>query len=160
MDDLELVYDQAHELDPELHSYSLDPQLERDTLKLGSFPLCDLLLMNDANYPWFILVPRRADVSEIYHLTDADQLELIKESSTLSLNLVDIFSADKMNVAALGNVVHQLHLHHVVRFKQDAAWPSPVWGKIPSRAYTDDELAEISQRVVSLLVDRVKFEPL
>jgi len=159
MDELELVYDQAHELDPELHPFSLDQQLEADSIKLGSFPLCELLLMNDANYPWFILVPRRSDISEIFHLEECDQLQLIKESSMLSLNLCDIFASDKMNVAALGNIVHQLHLHHLVRFEGDPAWPGPVWGKYPAKPYSAEQIEDIRHRVQALLVDRVQFTP-
>ncbi len=160
MDEMELVYDQAHELDPELHPYVLDPRLAQDTIHIGQFELCDLLLMNDAQYPWFILVPRRAEVAEIFHLSDADQLQLIRESSILSQNLNDIFDADKMNIAALGNQVRQLHLHHVVRFESDPAWPGPVWGKLPPQPYSSADIVDIRQRVHSLLEDSVKFDPL
>ncbi len=159
MDELELVYDQAHELDPELHVFELDPRLQQDTILLGAFPLCDLLLMNDASYPWFILVPRRPEVSEIFHLSAEDQAQLIHESSVLSMNLNDTFAADKMNVANLGNVVRQLHLHHVVRYTDDPAWPGPVWGKLPVEPRTEEQIADIRQRVNSLLEDRVEFTP-
>ena len=107
----------------------LHPQLLEDCLVLGSFPLCRLLLMKDANYPWFILVPDRDDLSEIHHLSKEDQLQLIRESAFLSEVLEETFRADKINIAALGNMVPQLHVHHVVRYKDDMAWPSPVWGK-------------------------------
>ena len=96
--------------------------------------------MRDANYPWFILMPDREGVSEIYQLSEVDQQQLLKESSCLAEFLMQIFNGDKLNVAAIGNIVPQLHLHHVVRYYSDPAWPSPVWGKLPARAYTDTEL--------------------
>src|SRR5690349_12049591 len=84
--------------------FALDPRLQQDTLPIGDFPLCRLLLSNDSNYPWFILVPRREDISEIFQLDDADQQQLWKETTTLAQLLKDSFDADKLNVAALGNV--------------------------------------------------------
>ncbi len=146
-------YEPARDIDPELHLYQLDPQLQKDCVVLGQFALCDLFLMNDANYPWFILVPRRADISELYHLTTEEQQQLMFESSLLSANLADIFNAHKLNVAALGNLVRQLHLHHVVRYPDDPAWPAPVWGKVAVKPYTAEQIAELSERVNSLLAD-------
>ena len=116
--------------------FELHPQLAKDCLAAGDFPLCRLLLMNDAQYPWFILVPRRADVREIHELNDADRHQLWEESAALSRLLMSEFSGDKLNVAALGNVVPQLHVHHIVRFKTDPAWPAPVWGKFLPRPYS------------------------
>ncbi|MEY3038836.1 MAG: hypothetical protein RL143_1403 [Pseudomonadota bacterium] len=95
--------------------FSLAPQLQADTHKLGDFPLCTLLLMNDVHYPWFILVPRRAGVTEIYHLSEADQVQLLRESSALAETASDLFAAKKMNIANLGNMVSQLHVHVIVR---------------------------------------------
>lgn len=157
MDDLELAYDQAHELDPDCHPYALDPQLAADCILLGRFRLCDLLLMNDANYPWFILVPRLPEVSEIFQLSEADQLQLMRESCLLAMNLADIFAAHKMNVAALGNQVRQLHLHHVVRYTDDSAWPHPVWGRVPAKPYDAAQIREIRQRVTAMLEDDDSF---
>ena len=94
--------------------FELAPQLKADTINLGNFPLCQLLLMNDANYPWFILVPRRADVTEVYHLSLDDQTELMKESSFLAENLADLFQAKKMNIAALGKSLHILVLSYMI----------------------------------------------
>jgi diadenosine tetraphosphate (Ap4A) HIT family hydrolase len=130
---------------------ALHPQLAKDCLLLGHFPLCRLLLMNDTNYPWFILVPNRDDVSEIYQLEDADQALLIRESSSLSACLMQVFKGDKLNVAALGNIVPQLHIHHIVRYKNDSAWPGPVWGKVPAEPYTQEQLVAITQQVLSAL---------
>lgn len=118
----------------------LHPQLARDCLYLGRFPLSHLLLMRDANYPWCILVPDRIAVSEIYQLNDADQQQLTRESSLLARALAEGFAADKLNIAALGNVVPQLHIHHIVRYRSDAAWPAPVWGQAPPRPYDEPAL--------------------
>ncbi len=131
--------------------FELHPQLQRDCLEIGRFELCRLLLMNEKRYPWFILVPERAGLSEIYQLTDADQHRLIKESSTLALGLVEAFSGDKLNIAALGNLVPQLHIHHVVRFRHDPAWPAQVWGKFSLLPYDDAGLAEVVARVQAVL---------
>jgi len=138
MDELELEF--------ELH-----PQLANDCIVLGEFPLCTLLLANDSNYPWFILVPRRAGVSEIYHLSAAEQQQLMHESSFLAENLADIFAARKMNVASLGNMVPQLHVHHVVRQETDAAWPGPIWGKVPAVPYSEEALHDIRHKLETLL---------
>lgn len=158
MKNTEMAYDQEHDLDPSLHAYELDPQLRRDTVYLGHFKLCDLLLMNDANYPWFILVPRRADVSELFHLGQADQQQLMKESCFLAETLNDVFDAEKMNVAALGNLVGQLHVHHVVRYEDDASWPQPVWGKVPPQAYDAERRQDVINRVLALLEDNQKAD--
>ena len=101
--------------------FELHPRLAQDTLLIGDFPLSRLLLMNDANYPWFILVPRRAGIREIFQLDDADQIQLLKESSQLARVLFRIYEVDKLNVAALGNMVPQLHIHHIVRYSTDPA---------------------------------------
>lgn len=118
--------------------FELHPQLAKDGVVLGDLPLCRVLLMNDAQYPWTILVPRRAGVREIHDLNDADRRQLWDESARLSRALMDLFKGDKLNVAALGNVVPQLHVHHIVRFKSDPAWPAPVWGRLPAKPYDDD----------------------
>ena len=109
--------------------FALDSRLQQDTLPIGDFPLCRLLLSNDSNYPWFILVPRRDDISEIFQLGVAEQQQLWQETTALAETLKDSFDADKLNVATLGNVVSQLHMHVIVRKRDDAAWPAPVWGK-------------------------------
>lgn len=117
----------------------LDARLTENNVVLGRFPLSWAILSNDAQYPWVILVPDRPDITEIYQLSDDDQQQLLRESSALSRCLADAFDADKMNVAALGNVVPQLHLHHVVRYQGDAAWPGPIWNAVPAKPYLDQE---------------------
>ncbi len=114
---------------------TIHPQLEKDCSILGEFRLSHLLLLNDANYPWFILLPARDAITEIFQLTAPDQQQLLLESSFLSQGLVQAFNADKINIAAIGNVVPQLHLHHIVRYQNDPCWPKPVWGTIPAKAY-------------------------
>ncbi len=137
--------------------FRLHPQLEKDTIKLGCFDLCQMLLMNDANYPWFVLVPQRGDISEIYQLEEQDQHKLMRESSHLASALARGFKADKINIAALGNVVPQLHIHHVVRYRNDPVWPSPVWGRLPAMPYTDDALTDMVETLKPLLDGQVRF---
>ena len=122
---------------------AIHPQLEEDCIVLGRFRLCHLLLMNDRNYPWYILVHDRDDVREIYQLGADDRRLLLDESCRLAEFLLREFDGDKLNVAALGNQVPQLHLHHIVRYDSDPAWPAPVWGRQPPLPYTDDALNEI-----------------
>ena len=131
-----------------MSDFQLHPQLQKDCFVLGKFELCQVLLMNDSQFPWFILVPQRDNIREIYELTDAEQIMLIRESSYLAKKLAEIFNADKLNVAAIGNIVPQLHLHHVVRYENDKAWATPVWGKFAAVPYTEQ------QRIV--LLDRLK----
>lgn len=131
--------------------FTLDSRLQQDTLCLGDYPLCRLLLMNDAQYPWFILVPRREDVSELFQLDAAEQAQLWRETTALAEVLKDCFAADKMNVATLGNVVSQLHMHVIVRRRDDAAWPAPVWGRHPAQAYVPEQLLAIKARLRTVL---------
>ncbi len=125
----------------------LHPQLARDCLVFGRFPLCHLLLMRDANYPWFVLVPDREAVTEIYQLSEPDQQQLMRESSQLSRALMAAFRPDKINIAALGNVVPQLHIHHIARYRNDPAWPAPVWGRLPAKPYSEGELGAVVERI-------------
>ncbi len=115
--------------------WSLHPQLHADTAFVCDLPLSRLLVMNDANFPWLILVPRRVGASELFDLSGADQAALASEIALVSRALKDATRCDKLNVAAIGNVVPQLHIHIVARFTGDALWPKPVWGAAPPRAY-------------------------
>jgi diadenosine tetraphosphate (Ap4A) HIT family hydrolase len=123
--------------------FELHPRLRQDCLTLGRFPLCRLLLMNEARYPWCILVPERAGIREIFELSTEDRIRLVEESSRLARVLATVFAADKMNIAAIGNLVPQLHLHHVVRYRDDPAWPAPVWGRFDPMPYERERLAEV-----------------
>ena len=125
-------------------TFELDPRLAADTHTIGDLPLCRLLLMKDRQYPWTILVPRRAGLREIYQMDEADQQQFWRESAQLSRVIMELFRGDKLNVGALGNMVPQLHIHHIVRHAGDPAWPSPVWGKLPRQPYQE---AALLQRV-------------
>ena len=138
--------------------FKLHPQLAHDCFSIGHFALSQLLLMNDAQYPWFILVPQRENVSEIYHMEAQDQRQLLWESSYLSQQLASHFKADKMNVAALGNVVPQLHVHHIVRYRSDPAWPTPVWGKLPAIPYSDEAVTNVLEQLANVIRENFIFE--
>jgi diadenosine tetraphosphate (Ap4A) HIT family hydrolase len=109
-------------------SFALDEWLARDTLVIGDLPLCRVLLMNDARWPWLILVPRREGLVELMDLELADQARMMDETGRAARFLKGHAQADKINVGALGNIVRQLHLHVVARIIGDPAWPRPVWG--------------------------------
>lgn len=126
---------------------TLDPRLLNDCELIGKFKLCHALLMRDENYPWCVLVPDRENKVEIFDLSQEDQDQLQLESNTMLAFLKKEFNADKMNVAALGNMVAQLHIHHIVRYKSDIAWPSPVWGAFPAKDYSNEVL---NKRILQL----------
>jgi len=130
--------------------WTLHPKLRADTAFVGDLALSRLVAMNDADYPWLILVPRRLAVTEIFDL-GAEQALLVNELSLASAALMQATRCDKLNVAAIGNVVPQLHVHVVARFKTDPLWPKPVWGFAASRAYAPAALesfvADIRKRV-------------
>jgi diadenosine tetraphosphate (Ap4A) HIT family hydrolase len=116
-------------------TFTLDPQLERDTVALGDLPLSRVLLMNDANFPWLIAVPRQAGAVEIFDLDEARRAQLTRELAQLARLLKDLTGCDKINIGAIGNVVSQLHVHVVARRRDDPVWPRPVWGALPARPY-------------------------
>lgn len=122
-----------------MSQFALHPQLAADTTAIIEWPLCRVLLMEDANYPWLILVPARDGASELHDLTKADRALLIEEISRASEGLKGFTSADKINVAAFGNVVPQLHVHVIARSRKDPAWPGPVWGAATRLAYPASE---------------------
>jgi len=129
------------------HKFVLDPRLEAETSAIGELGLCKVLLMDDARFPWIVLVPKRADLVEIIDLGSADLVRLIEEIATASGVLEAATSPHKLNVAALGNVVRQLHVHIIARFENDAAWPSPVWGKGERVPYQPVARAEFSGKL-------------
>ena len=129
-------------------TFELDPRLEADTLPLADLPLCRALLMNDARYPWVVLVPRVASVSEVFELSEEEQAQLWREATRLGAAMKEAFQGDKLNIATLGNVVSQLHIHLVVRFTDDASWPAPVWGNGTPKPYG---LAQQGERREQLL---------
>src|SRR5215207_2129046 len=125
--------------------WSLHPQLDRDTANIGDLPLSRVLIINDANYPWLLLVPRRPDIVEVIDLDEVAQAQLMTEVARVSRALRAVTACHKLNVAALGNAVPQLHVHIIARFRNDTAWPKPVWGVVPPRVYDREELHSLVQ---------------
>jgi len=125
--------------------FNLNKKLEADTYHISDLTLCRLLIMNNADYPWVILVPRRSNISEIYQLTEIDRKKLDFEVNEISKKLSDYFKADKINIASIGNIVSQLHIHIVVRNKKDLSWPETVWGKSNNRPYSDNQLIKLKK---------------
>jgi diadenosine tetraphosphate (Ap4A) HIT family hydrolase len=134
-------------------AFVLHPQLERDTFAVGDLPLSRVRLMDDANFPWLIAVPRRAGAVEIFDLDAREQAQLMRELALLARSLKDRTGCDKINIAAIGNMVPQLHVHLVARRRDDADWPRPVWGALPARPYGENErdrlIAAIRQRILA-----------
>ncbi len=133
--------------------FTLDPRLEQDTIHLGEFKLSKVLLMNDARYPWIILVPKVTGITEIFQLDNNQQQQLMQESNFVAKALNNLVQADKMNVAALGNVVSQLHVHHVARYQADDTWPAPVWGQGQAVPYSEQEKTAVCQQIILALSD-------
>ena len=122
-----------------LADWELDPLLDRDTVAIGDMPLSRVLLIKDATYPWLLLVPRRHLAAEIIDLDMIEQAQLMTEIAHTSRTLKTLTGCDKINVAALGNVVSQLHVHIIARSRGDAAWPRPVWNVAPPKNYDSDD---------------------
>lgn len=134
-------------------TFALDPRLAEDTVPVYSWELCLVRLMNERAYPWLVLVPRRAAVREIHDLNGADRAQLMVEINRASRTLAELYQPDKINVAALGNVVPQLHVHVIGRTPSDPAWPAPVWGELPHTPYDEGELigqCEVLRAVLGL----------
>lgn len=130
-----------------MNSFELDPRLLRDTSLLCEGPLSRLLLMNDARFPWLILVPRVSLARDLIDLDASQRAQLLDEITQASHALKSLFAPHKLNVAALGNVVEQLHVHVIARFRTDAAWPRPVWGAGSAEPYSPDRLAVLLPRL-------------
>lgn len=132
-----------------MSDFKLHPQLEKDCVSLSDLKLSRLLLMNNKDFPWCILVPRINDIREIHELSEADQQTLLMESSELSRVMLQIFKGEKMNIAALGNMVPQLHVHHIVRTETDKAWPNPVWGYGDGSIYPAKEMETLRNEIIA-----------
>ena len=132
-------------------SWSLHPQLAQDTVPVGDLPLARVLLANDANYPWLILVPRLPGLVELIDLEENAQVQLLGEIAAAARALKSVTACDKLNIAALGNQVPQLHVHVIARRRSDVAWPKPVWGVKPPLAYNESQQASLLGRCVSRL---------
>ncbi|MCQ2005832.1 HIT domain-containing protein [Rhizobium sp. NRK18] len=131
--------------------FELDSRLERDSILVGNLGLCQLRLMTDARWPWFVLIPQRADVSEVFELTPLDQTMLTFETNQVASALKAVTGAEKINVGALGNIVRQLHVHVLARFEGDANWPGPVWGFGKAEAYDDDERNALIKKILDAI---------
>lgn len=134
-----------------MSTFELDARLHHDTVLIGDWPLSRIVLMNEQSYPWLILVPRRVGVSEIYQLNDSDRMQLLQESCVLAHTMAVELQPTKMNVANLGNVVAQLHVHHIARFSTDKAWPAPIWGKFPVHKFAPELLLPTQQKWQAIL---------
>jgi diadenosine tetraphosphate (Ap4A) HIT family hydrolase len=121
-------------------AWTLSAQLKTDTIDIGDLPLSRVLIIKDAHYPWLLLVPRRADIIEIIDLSEVEQAQLMTEVCRVARALKDITKCDKLNIAALGNLVPQLHVHVIARRAGDAAWPRPVWGVMPPLPHDAEEV--------------------
>ena len=132
-------------------AFELDSRLEADTLPLGRLNLCRILLMNDARFPWLILVPERAGMAELTDLAEADQAQLWREILAANDVLKALFGPDKLNTGALGNRVRQLHIHVIARFQSDAAWPGPVWGQGEAAPYPPHMAGALMDRIIAAL---------
>ncbi len=117
--------------------FKLNDRIDNDTFEICKLSLCEVRLMNDANYPWVILIPMIEEITELHHIPTDRQPELYSEINQVSLIMEDLFAPKSLNVAALGNVVSQLHIHVIARFENDQTWPGPVWGQHPARPYED-----------------------
>ncbi len=128
-------------------SFELHPDLIRDGILVARFPLCLVLLINDASYPWFVLVPEREKTGNTTDLSESDHQQLWAESRAFGIGIMRVFRGDKLNVAALGNITPQLHVHHVVRYVTDPAWPAPIWGRQPMVPYTSEGLCQVREQL-------------
>ncbi len=131
--------------------YALHPQLADETVPVCDLDLCRVLLSTDATYPWLVLSPRRESLRDLHDLNEEDGIATLEEIRRCSRALVDLFGPDKMNVAALGNQVPQLHIHIIARFTTDPAWPGPVWGKVPPAPYDEAEREALITRLRTAL---------
>ncbi len=134
-----------------MERFSLHPRLEADTSFVADWALSRVLLMNDARYPWLILVPRRAGLSEFHDLAHAERLVLMEEMARAGAKLKALAEAGKINIGMLGNLVPQLHVHIVARRAGDDAWPGPVWGHGAAEPYAPQALADWLERLRAAL---------
>jgi len=137
--------------------FTLHPQLQKDTDLIGEFPLCLALLHKDNAVPWVILVPKKAQLKELHHLPMEQQQQFLLESQAVSRVLENCFAPDKLNLGALGNMVPQLHIHHIARFKDDIAWPGPVWGNTQGEWREEQEQQALLTTIQQALTQEPSF---
>ena len=131
-----------------MNDFTLYQRLEADTAFVADWARSRVLLMNDARYPWLVLVPRRANVTELFELAKVDRDVLMEEAARAARTLKELTGATKINVGALGNLVPQLHVHIVARYPGDPAWPGPVWGHGPAVSYGSDARDALIAKIV------------
>ncbi|RPJ68847.1 HIT domain-containing protein [Alteromonas sediminis] len=134
--------------------FSLHPQLAKDSTFVCDLELCQLRLINDASYPWCILVPKKEGTVEVTDLTAKEYHQLQLESLQLTRVMQTLFTPKKMNIASLGNMVPQLHVHHIARYESDPAWPRPVWGQASMTVYEEHALKECVSALKSACYSR------
>ncbi|THF47150.1 HIT family protein [Allorhizobium terrae] len=137
-----------------MNLYLLDERLARDSQSILELSLCDVRLSKDSRWPWLILVPRRANVSEVFDLSQEDQQLLWAEQVMVAKALQSVTQATKINIAAIGNVVRQLHVHVVARFEGDANWPGPIWGFGVAEPYSDIAFDAMKTKILGVLHDQ------
>ena len=137
-----------------MQGFTLDERLKRDSVAVANLGLCQLRLMRDKRWPWLLAVPQRADVTEIFELVPLDQTMLTFELNEVARVLRDVTGADKINVAAIGNIVRQLHVHIVARFEGDANWPGPIWGYGTPEQATSDEIEDLARKISEALAEK------
>ena len=135
--------------------FHLDPQLEIDTIYVTELSLCQIRLVNDRRYPWLILIPKQNGLIEIHDLSKDDQSRLILEITTFTRVIEELFQPEKINVGSLGNVVSQLHIHVIGRFKDDYTWPGPVWGDGKPHHYTNNKAEELIKLITKTAARKV-----
>ena len=123
--------------------FLLNEKIEEDSIFIGDLPLCKFLLVNDSNYPWFLLVPRIENIKELYDLSEGDRAQLDFETVEVSKFIQSSFKPEKINIASLGNIVSQFHVHIVARYTDDISWPDPVWGKYPYNEYKGNQSEDL-----------------
>ena len=133
--------------------FQLDSRLEADTIPVGDLSLCSVLLLNDARFPWFVLVPRVEGASELTDLSDEQAIRLMQEIRIATRVMTSLSRPDKVNVGALGNIVTQLHVHVIGRFRSDPAWPGPVWGHGMRSPYPDHAATALIERAATLFAE-------
>lgn len=136
-----------------MSSFALNPRLEGDSLFVADLPLSMLRLMRNSTYPWLMLIPRKSGLVELIDLEEADQMQLMREIALTSTVLRSVTDCEKLNVAALGNQVPQLHIHVIARFRGDLAWPAPVWGVVPAVDYDPERANNLTQDLRNALSD-------
>lgn len=132
--------------------FELHSDLKRDGILIGRFPLCLVLLINDQSYPWFVLVPQRENIRDTIDLPEAEYKELWDESRAFATAIMRVFSGEKLNIAALGNVTPQLHVHHIVRYSTDPAWPAPIFGRHPMQSYRAEDIQQVRESLNAAMI--------